>query len=89
MPSTYAEILEYNDISFRLAPEPTQPPIHSARGALAMVVKWQGCEVNHSLPTSSKVKKTQIIRPLTHTLPWHRFQLIKHKVNFTFTLLPL
>jgi len=42
--------------TFRLALEPTQPPIQWVTGALFPQVKWLGCEANHSPPISAKVK---------------------------------
>jgi len=40
----------------RMAPGPTQPPIQSVPGALSLRVKRPGREVDHSPPSSDKVK---------------------------------
>jgi len=34
---------------------PTQPPIQWVLGVLSAGVKWQGCEADHSSPSSAKV----------------------------------
>jgi hypothetical protein len=66
--------------SFELSDNPTQPPIQS------LGVKEPGCQANHSVPPSAEVKKTWIY---TFT-PLYVFMaecLVKHRDNFTFTLL--
>jgi hypothetical protein len=55
---------------------PTQPP--------SLGVKWQGCEAEHSPPSSGEVKKGAAIPSLPHTSSWHSAQLIKYRDNFAF-----
>jgi hypothetical protein len=40
----------------RLALRSTQPPIQWVTGAVALVVKWPGCEADYSPPSSAEVK---------------------------------
>jgi hypothetical protein len=50
------EIFMFSEIS-RLAVGPTQPAIQCALGALYLQVKWTGCEVGHSLPSSAEINE--------------------------------
>jgi hypothetical protein len=34
-------------------------------------VKWQGCETDHSPPSSAEVKNDGAIPPLPHMPSWH------------------
>jgi hypothetical protein len=45
-------------MSFRLAPGPTQPPIHWVLGALSLGLNQMEREADHSTATSAKVKET-------------------------------
>jgi hypothetical protein len=47
-------------------------------------LKWQGCEADHSPPTSVEVKKTQIYTSTPPTSSWCSAQLVEHRDNFTF-----
>jgi len=49
--------------AFRTVLEPTQLPIQWVAGALSLGVKWLGCEVDHSLPSSAKVKNAWSCTP--------------------------
>jgi hypothetical protein len=49
----------------------TQPPIRWALWALSQEVKWQGCEADHSPPSSAEVKNDEAIPPFPHTSSWH------------------
>jgi hypothetical protein len=55
----------------RLTLAPTQPPIQWAWCALSLEVEWQGCEADHSPPSSAKVKNGGAICLFTHTSSWH------------------
>jgi hypothetical protein len=62
---------------------PNQP----VSGSLTRRVKRQGCEGDHSLPSSAKAKKSRM-RGAIHPLPQYLFMawyLVKHRRNFTFT----
>jgi hypothetical protein len=48
---------------FRLALEPTQPPIQWVLGTLSLGVKWQGHEADHSFPSIAEVKNDGAIFP--------------------------
>jgi len=41
---------------YRLILGPTYSPIHWVLGILFLVVKWPGCEADHSPPSSAEVK---------------------------------
>jgi len=43
-------------IASTLAMGPAQPPVQSVLGAFALRVKWPGHEVDHSLPSSAKIR---------------------------------
>jgi hypothetical protein len=45
----------------------TQPPVQWVPGAVSPWVKLLGCEADHSLPPSAKVKNDEAILPLPHT----------------------
>jgi hypothetical protein len=72
----------------RMALGPTQFPIPWVPGALSLRVMWLGHEADHSPPSSAKVKN---VWSYTST-PQYVFMawcLVKHKDNFTFTLIQL
>jgi hypothetical protein len=48
-------------------------------------IKWLGCETDHSLPCSAKVKNGGTIVPLPYTSSCHDALLINDKENFTCT----
>jgi hypothetical protein len=50
-------------------------------GALLTEVKWQGCEADHSFPSSAKVENGGALPPLPHMLNC----IIKYRDNLTFT----
>jgi hypothetical protein len=52
--------------AFRLALEPTQPPVQSVPG-----VKQLGCEAGRSPLSSADVKNGEAIPPVPHTSSWH------------------
>jgi hypothetical protein len=45
---------------------PTQPPIQWIPGVVSPGVKQQGCESDHSLPSSAEVKNGGAIHPFPH-----------------------
>jgi hypothetical protein len=51
---------------------PTQHPVQWVPGALSPGVKRQGCEADHSPPSSAEAKKGGAIPPLPHMSSWHR-----------------
>jgi hypothetical protein len=63
----------------------TQPPIQQVPGDLSQGVKWLGCEADHSLPSSAKVKECMELYLHSASMPsWHGAQLKKkHRDNFT------
>jgi hypothetical protein len=67
---------------------PTHPPIQWVPGALSSGVKQSGHETNHSPPSSVEVKYAWCYT----SIPQYIFMawcLVKHRDNFTFTLLVL
>jgi hypothetical protein len=71
----------------RTALEPTQPPIQWVPGALSLGVKQADREADHSPPSSAEVKEwVELYIHSPNTPSWHGAQL-KHRDNFTFTLL--
>jgi hypothetical protein len=70
----------------RPAVGPTQPPIQWVMGALSLRVQGQGCEADHSHPTSAEVKKMWTYTSTPHMPSWRSASLVKHRDNFTFTL---
>jgi hypothetical protein len=56
---------------FRLALGCTQPPIQWVQEALSLGIKGQGCEADHTPPSSAKVKNGGAILPLPHTSSRH------------------
>jgi hypothetical protein len=54
-----------------LALEPTHPPVQYVLGAVSLGVKQQGCEADHSPPSSSKNKNDGAIHPFPHIPTWH------------------
>jgi hypothetical protein len=50
---------------------PTQPPIQWIPENLSLGIKRQGCEADHSPPSSAEVEKDGDIPPLPHISPWH------------------
>jgi hypothetical protein len=74
-------------IMSRLALGPTQPPIQCVPGALSLGVKQLGHEADHSPASRAKVKEYMEVYLHSPNMPqWHGSQL-KHRGNFTFTLL--
>jgi hypothetical protein len=71
---------------FRMAMGPTQPPIQWVAGALSLGVKRLRREAGHSPLSSAEVKNawSYISTPQYVFMAWC---LVKHKDNFTFTLL--
>jgi hypothetical protein len=70
-----------------MALEPTQPPIQWVPGALSLGVKRPGREADHSPPSRAEVKEcVELYLHSPNTPSWRGAQL-KHKDNFTFTLL--
>jgi hypothetical protein len=62
----------------RTALGPTQPPIQGVSGALSLRVKQPGCEADHSLPSSAKVKeRVELYLHSPKTPSWYGDQL-KH-----------
>jgi hypothetical protein len=70
---------------FRMALEPTQPPIQWARGALSLGLKRPGREADHLPPSSAKVKNawSYTSTPQYIFMAWC---LVKHRDNFTFSI---
>jgi hypothetical protein len=54
----------------RPALRPTQPPFQWAPGPFSLGVKLQGCEPDHSHPSSAQVKNSGAVPPLPHTSLW-------------------
>jgi hypothetical protein len=54
-------------------------------GAPSPGVKLQGCETDHSPPTSAEVKNVGAIPSFPHTSSWLGAYLIKYRNIFTFT----
>jgi len=52
------------------------------RGSLYLVVKWLGCEADHSPPPCAKVKNVWHLHPQYVFMAWC---LLKYMDNFTFT----
>jgi hypothetical protein len=65
---------------------PTQPPIQWVPGALSLGVKQLGHEAYHLSPSSAKVKNVWSYTPTPHYV-FMAWCLVKHRDNFTFTLL--
>jgi hypothetical protein len=67
---------------FSSSMEPTHPPIQWVQGALSLGIKWLGCEADHLLPSSSKVKECMEL--YLHS-PKYTFMVwcSKHRNNFT------
>jgi hypothetical protein len=60
----------------RTALGPTKPPIQWLPWALSLGVKWPGCEADHSLPSSAKVKECMELYFHSPNMPsWHGTQL--------------
>jgi hypothetical protein len=57
--------------ALRLGLRPIQLPSQWLLEAVSLVVKWQGCEDDHSLPSSAEVKNGRAILLPTHTPSWH------------------
>jgi hypothetical protein len=72
----------------RTALGPTQPPIQWVLGALSLGVKRSGREAEHSPPSSAKIKNAwSYTSALQYVfMVWY---LVKHRDNFTFTLIIL
>jgi hypothetical protein len=72
----------------RTALWPTQPLIQWVPGALSLGVKRPGGEADHSHPSSTEVKNewSYTFTPQYVFMAWC---LVKHRDNFTFTILPL
>jgi hypothetical protein len=70
----------------RMALGPTQPPIQWVSWALSLGVKQPGHEADHSPPCSAEVKNVwhYTSTPQYIFMVWY---LVKHRDNFTFTLL--
>jgi hypothetical protein len=50
--------------------------------AVSTVVKQQGCETDHSLPSNAEVMNDGVIPPLSHTPSWRGSQTVDHGENF-------
>jgi hypothetical protein len=62
--------------------QPTQPPIQGAPGAHSLGVKQLGCEVDHSSPSSAKVKECmELYLHSPNTPSWHHARLKKKKAE--------
>jgi hypothetical protein len=82
-------IFLFNTVS-RLALGPTQPPIQWIPGALSLGVKWSGCEIDHSPPSSAKVKECVELYLHSPNMPsWHGAQLRKSTRTTLLLLLPV
>jgi hypothetical protein len=75
------EIFLFNTMS-RPALGFTQPPIQWVRGVLSLVIKWPGCEADHSPPSSAEVKECV---PFSQYV-FMAWCFVKHRDNFTFTV---
>jgi hypothetical protein len=73
--------------SSRVALGSTQPPLRWIQGALSPEIKRPGLEANHSPPTVAEVKQMWSYTSITHTPSWRSVWLVKHRDNFTFTVL--
>jgi hypothetical protein len=69
--------------SFRPIPRPTQPRIQWVPAATSPGVKGQGCEADHSPPSSAEVKAWSYT--FTSIYVFMSWYLIKHRDSFTFT----
>jgi hypothetical protein len=50
----------------KLALGPAQPPVQWIPLTVSFGLKWQGCEADHSLPSSAEVKNGGALPPLPH-----------------------
>jgi hypothetical protein len=66
---------------------PTQPPIQWVPGVLSLGVKRPGREADHSPPSSAEVKEWVELYFHSPSMPSWRGAQLKHRDNFTFTLL--
>jgi hypothetical protein len=71
-------------MSSRLVLWPTQPPIQWVPLALSPGVKRQGCKVDHSPPTTAKVKNTWIYTSTTQYIFVALCLISQAYDNFTF-----
>jgi hypothetical protein len=76
---------------FSIASRPalTPPALQSNgyRGAPSSRVERSRREADHSPPSSAKVKIGEAVPPLPDASSWSGTSLIKHRNNFTFTLI--
>jgi hypothetical protein len=66
--------------TFRLALDPTQPPIQWVPGTLSPKVRRPECEAGHSPPSSVEVRMCGAIPPFPHSV--HGVVLVKRKDIF-------
>jgi hypothetical protein len=69
--------------SSRLVLGSTQPPLKWVPGFLSRGVNWQGCEADHSPPTSAEVKKMWTYTSTPSVLNW-----LGAGTNFIIQILP-
>jgi hypothetical protein len=80
-------VLLFVSAFWKMALEPTQPPIQWIPGVLSLEVKWPGNDADHSPPSSAEVKEGVELYLHPNMPSWHGAQFKKkHGDNFTFYL---